>query len=203
MTLITFLLASALETALNSLLFRECSLETARQRLQGKTLKIVLAELSVPLVLIFSENRLHVVSQWTDVVDCQLEARIPALLMLRDRQQLSSLMRSGALLIEGDVKIFAHFVNLLDLSECDPADWLAPYTGDVIAHGIEQAAQGLFHGAARLWNRQRYYLSEAVKEEWRLAPGRLEVTWWYDNVAALCNEVDTLALRLAKLESTR
>lgn len=201
--LITSVLTAALETALNSLLFRERSLKAARQRLQGKTLKIVLAELPVPLVLVFGEHRLDVVSQWADAVDCQLETRIPALLTLRDRQHLSSLMRSGELLIEGDMQVVQHFVNLLDLAECDPAEWLAPYTGDVIAQGIEQAAQGAFRGATRLLGRQRRYLVETVTEEWRLAPGRLEAAWWYDEVSALCDEVDTLAVRLVKLESAR
>ncbi|MGK2888697.1 MAG: ubiquinone biosynthesis protein UbiJ [Candidatus Malihini olakiniferum] len=201
--LITSVLTATLETALDSLLFRERSLKAARQRLQGKTLKIVLAELPVPLVLVFSEHRLDVVSQWADAVDCQLETCIPALLTLRDRQHLSSLMRSGELLIEGDMQVVQHFVNLLGLAECDPVEWLAPYTGDVIAHGIEQAAQGAFRGAIRLLDRQQRYLVETVKEEWRLTPGRLEAAWWYDDVAALCDEVDTLAVRLAKLESAR
>lgn len=199
--LITSVLTAALETALNSLLFRERSLKAARQRLQGKTLKIVLAELPVPLVLVFGEHRVDVVSQWADTADCQLETRIPALLTLRDRQQLSSLMRRGELVIEGDMQVAQHLVNLLDLAECDPAEWLAPYTGDVVAQGIGQTVQGAFRGAARLFDRQRRYLTETVTEEWRLAPGRLEAAWWYDEVAALSDDVDTLAARLAKLES--
>ncbi|MGK2960450.1 MAG: ubiquinone biosynthesis accessory factor UbiJ [Candidatus Malihini olakiniferum] len=201
--LITSVMTAVLETALNGLLFRERSLKAARRRLRGKTLKIVLAELPVSLVLVFSEHRLDVVSQWTDAANCQLETRILALLMLRDRQHLASLMRSGELLIEGDMQVAQHFVSLLDLVECDPAEWLVPYTGDVVVHGIEQAAQGAFRGAICLLNRQRRYLVEAVTEEWRLAPGRLEAAWWYDDVAALCDEVDALAVRLLKLESAR
>ncbi|MGL9760011.1 MAG: ubiquinone biosynthesis protein UbiJ [Symbiopectobacterium sp.] len=200
--LITSVLTAALETALNSPLFRERSLKVVRQQLQGKTLKIMLAELPVPLVLLFGEHHVDVVSHWADTADCQLETRIPVLLAFRDRRQLSLLMRRGELVIEGDMQVVQHFVNLLDLAEwCNPAEWLAPYTGDVFAQGIGQTVQGVFLGAARFFDRQRHYLAETVTEEWRLAPGRLEATWWYDEVATLSDDINTLAARLAKLES--
>ncbi|PPZ20384.1 hypothetical protein C5P36_27300, partial [Escherichia coli] len=62
--LITSVLTASLETALNQLLFRDRSMKAARQRLQGKNLQIELAELDAPLVLIFNEQHLDVISQW-------------------------------------------------------------------------------------------------------------------------------------------
>lgn len=58
--LLTPLLTGVLETSLNSLLFRDRSMKTARQRLAGKVLRIELQELSSPLVLLFSEQRVDV-----------------------------------------------------------------------------------------------------------------------------------------------
>lgn len=200
--LITSVLTAALETALNSLLFRDRSLKAARQRLQGKTLKIVLAESPVPLVFVFGEQRLDVLTQWADAADCQLETRLSVLLTLRDRQRLSALMRSGDLVIEGDIQVAQQFINLLDLAEFDPAEWLAPYTGDIVAQGIGQAARKTLSTVAHLLGRQRRYLSETVTEEWRLAPGRLEAAWLQEEIATLANAVDSVAERLAKLEST-
>lgn len=199
--LLTSVLTATLETALNNLLFREPSLKAARQRLQGKTLKVVLDESPAPLVFVFGDQRVDVLSQWANAADCQLETRLSVLIRLRDRQHLSALMRSGDLVIEGDIQVVQQFINLLDLAEFDPAEWLAPYTGDIIAQGIGQAAQHAFHTLSHLVGRQRRYLAETVTEEWRLAPGRLEAAWLQDEVASLAKGVEGASARLAKLES--
>lgn len=199
--LIMSVLTATLETALNSLLFRDRSLKPARQRLQGKTLKLALAELPSPLVFVFGEHHLDVLSQWAAQADCRLETRLSVLLTLRDRQRLSALMRSGELVIEGDIQVAQQFVTLLDLAECDPAEWLAPYTGDIVAEGVSQAAQKALRTLNGLFGRQRRRLSETVTEEWRLAPGRLEAAWLQEEVAMLARSVDALSERLVKLES--
>ena len=76
---------------------------------------------------------------------------------LRDRQQLAALIRSGELEVQGDIQVVQNFVALADLAEFDPAELLAPYTGDIAAEGISKALRGgakfLHHGIKR---QQRY-----------------------------------------------
>ncbi|RNM08809.1 ubiquinone biosynthesis protein UbiJ [Dickeya undicola] len=198
--LIMPVLTAALETALNQLLFRDRSMKAARQRLHGKTLRVEVVELDTPLVLVFSEYRLDVVTQWSAQPDCLLQTRLSALVKLRDRQQLSALMRSGELVLEGDIQVAQQFVTLLDLAEFDPAEWLSPWLGDVVAEGLSQAAGNVVGGLMRSVCRQQQALSETVTEEWRLSPGKLEGAWFADEVDALAQSVETLSSRLAKLE---
>ncbi len=61
---------------------------------------------------------------------------------LRDRQQLAALIRSGELEVQGDIQVVQNFVALADLAEFDPAELLAPYTGDIAAEGISKALRG-------------------------------------------------------------
>ncbi len=61
---------------------------------------------------------------------------------LRDRQQLAALIRSGELEVQGDIQVVQNFVALADLAEFDPAELLAPYTGDIAAEGISKACAG-------------------------------------------------------------
>lgn len=136
--LFTPLLTGALETSLNNLLFRDRSMKAARQRPAGKVLRIELEELASPLVLVFSELRVDVLGQSEDSADCTVRSRIPALLKLRDRQQLPVLMRSGELTVEGDIQVVQQLVGLLDLAEWDPAEWLAPYIGDIAACALRR-----------------------------------------------------------------
>ncbi|PWC12228.1 hypothetical protein B4923_10275 [Brenneria roseae subsp. americana] len=201
--LITSVLTATLETALNQLLFRDRSMKAPRQRLQGKTLQIELSELDAPLVLVFSEQRLDVISQWEEPADCQLKTRLSVLMKLRDRQNLSALMRSGDLVIEGDIQVAQQFIVLLDLAEFDPAEWLAPYVGDIVAQGLSQTAQKTLSLFSRTLCRQQHVLSETITEEWRLAPGKLENAWLHDEITALETSAERLSERLAKLETLR
>ncbi|SLM61379.1 MULTISPECIES: ubiquinone biosynthesis protein UbiJ [Dickeya] len=201
--LIMPVLTAALETALNSLLFRDRSMKAARQRLHGKTLRIEVAELETPLVLVFSEYRLDVVSQWLTPPDCLLQTRLSALMTLRDRQQLSALMRSGDLVLEGDIQVAQQFITLLDMAEFDLAQWLSPWLGDIAAEGLSQAAGKLVKGLTQGLGRQQQALSETLTEEWRLSPGKLEGVWFAGEVDALEQSLDALAARLARLEGVQ
>jgi ubiquinone biosynthesis protein UbiJ len=201
--LLTPLLTGVLETSLNSLLFRDRSMKAARQRLAGKVLRIELQELSSPLVLLFSEQRVDVLGQSEDSADCTVQTRVPVLLKLRDRQQLSPLMRSGELIVEGDIQVVQQLVGLLDLAEWDPAEWLAPYVGDIAAQGVSQmVGKGLGLLKSGLQSQQRY-VAETLTEEWRMAPGPLEVVWFNEEVDATVRSVDALIARLDQLEGKR
>ncbi|CAM4110606.1 ubiquinone biosynthesis protein UbiJ [Serratia silvae] len=201
--LLTPLLTGVLETSLNSLLFRDRSMKAARQRLAGKVLRIELQELSSPLVLLFSEQRVDVLGQSEDSADCTVQTRVPVLLKLRDRQQLSPLMRSGELIVEGDIQVVQQLVGLLDLAEWDPAEWLAPYVGDIAAQGVSQiVGKGLGLLKSGLQSQQRY-VAETLTEEWRMAPGPLEVVWFNEEVDATVRSVDALIARLDLLEGKR
>lgn len=197
---LTPLLTAGLETALNQVLYRDRGLKAARQRLNGRSLAIEIAELKQPLVFIFSEKQVDVLGEWSDTPDCTVKARFATLRKLRDRQQLTSLIRSGELEVEGDLQVVQQFSALIDLAELDPAEYLAPWTGDIVAQGVSQFARRglqLVRGDAL---RKQSYLSQAVTEEWRLAPGSLEQAWFAEEVDATSRELSALETRLNKLE---
>lgn len=198
---LTPLLTAGLETALNQVLYRDRSLKAARQRLNGKSLAIVLSELKHPLTFIFSESQVDVLGEWSDKPDCTVKTQLATLRKLRDRQQLTSLIRSGELEVEGDLQVVQHFSALIDLAELDPAEYLAPWTGDVLAQGISQFARRGFQFLRGDIQRKQDYLGEALTEEWRLAPGALEAAWFTEEVEALNRDFSALEARLTHLEA--
>ncbi|WP_147200243.1 SCP2 domain-containing protein [Pantoea sp. MBD-2R] len=197
---LTPLLTAGLETALNQVLYRDRGLKAARQRLNGKTLAIELSELKQPLVFIFSEKQVDVLGTWSDTPDCTVKTRLATLRKLRDRQQLTSLIRSGELEVEGDLQVVQQFSALIDLAELDPAEYLAPWIGDIAAQGISQFARRGLQLVRGDVERKQSYLSQALTEEWRLAPGNLELAWFAEEVDATCRELSELETRLNKLE---
>lgn len=194
------LMTAGIERVLNTFLYRAQALKPARQRLQGKVLRIVLKELSTPLVLVFSERQVDVLGEWEGEADCSVITELRVLPKLRDRKLLTGLIRSGELEVQGDIQVVQNFTALMDLAEFDAAELLAPYTGDIAAEGVSRVLRSgttfLRHG----FKRQQQYAAEALTQEWRLAPGALEVAWFAEETAAVERSVDALIKRLEKLE---
>lgn len=194
------LVTGGVETAMNAFLWREKALKPARQRLIGKVLRVELQEFSSPLVLVFSERQVDVLGAWEGEADCTVITRISVLPQLRHRQQLTSLIRNNDLEVQGDLQVVQNLVALADLAEFDIAELLAPYTGDIVAEGVSKALYGGAKCLQKGAERQQRYIAEAITEEWRLAPGALEVAWFAEEVAAVEREVSDLIKRLDKLE---
>ncbi|CAM3756381.1 ubiquinone biosynthesis accessory factor UbiJ [Xenorhabdus thuongxuanensis] len=193
-------LTAFLETTLNHLLYREAVLKPVRLRLAGKILSIKLKEIETPLILIFSEKRVDVLSQWSEPVDCSMKATFPALLKLQDRQCLSSLINSGEIIIEGDMQVIQQWSALLDMSEWDPAHYLSPYVGDIVAEGITRMMKKSFEFASNTIARKKTYFTESLTEEWEMVPSALEVAYFSEEVNAVANQMNQLEKRLAALE---
>ncbi|HGN9373986.1 TPA: ubiquinone biosynthesis protein UbiJ [Citrobacter pasteurii] len=195
------LVTAGVENLLNTFLYRSPALKSARTRLQSKVLRVDLKGFSTPLVLVFSERQVDVLGAWEGEADCTVITHASVLPKLRDRQQLTTLIRSGELEVQGDIQVVQNFVALADLAEFDPAELLAPYTGDIVAEGVSKVLRGgvkfLRHGIQR----QQRYVAEAITEEWRMAPGPLEVAWFAEETAAVERTVESLARRLEKLEA--
>jgi ubiquinone biosynthesis accessory factor UbiJ len=198
--LLSSLITAFIETSLNSVLFHDKSMKAARLRLAGKLLRIELREMSFPLLLAFSEWQVDVLTQWDGDADCIVKTEIAVLAKLRDRQQLSSLMRSGALIVEGDIQVVQQFVALLDLAEWDFAEWLAPYIGDIAAETIGQAVYKSRHFLNKQLRQQQHYLAGVITEEWKMAPAPLEVVWFNEEVDATARATEVLNARLATME---
>ncbi|CNI93407.1 MULTISPECIES: SCP2 domain-containing protein [Yersinia] len=199
--LLSPLITAAIETSLNSVLFRDKSMKAARLRLVGKVLRIELREMSFPLLLVFSERQIDVLSQWDGDADCIVKTEVAVLAKLRDRQQLSPLMRSGELIVEGDIRVVQQLVALLELAEWEPAEWLAPYIGDIAAESIGQMVHKSSRFLSKQLRQQQHYVAEAITEEWRMAPAPLEIVWFNEEVDATVRATEALSARLAIMET--
>ncbi|MBV8045408.1 SCP2 domain-containing protein [Pluralibacter sp.] len=194
------LVTAGIESALNTFLWRERALKPARQRLLGKVLRVELKEFTSPLVLVFSDRQIDVLGAWEGEADCTVMTRVGVLPQLRNRQQLTALIRSGDLEVDGDLQVVQNFVALADLAEFDPAELLAPYTGDIAAEGVSKVLRGGARFLKRGLQRQQQYVAQAITEEWRMAPGPLEVAWFAEETAAVERAVEAFSKRLEKLE---
>ena len=93
------------------------------------------------IYLIFSEQQVDVLTQWNDETDCTIKTKLLTLIKLTDRQKLSELINRGDITIEGDMQVVQNWSALLDMAPWEPAQYLAPYIGDLAAEGLSLAAK--------------------------------------------------------------
>ncbi len=201
--MLKLLIASALEMALKHLLYRDQFMKTARQRLKGKTLRLELAELDGPVILVFGESQADVLTSWDDPADCTVRTHLSAIPALRGRRQLPALLKQGDLEVDGDMQVVQQFVALLDMAEFDPAELLSPYLGDVLSEGLTQRFSNHADKMKRRWLDRQTQWGQAVTEEWRLSPSALELAWFSEEVDTLERDEGTLASRLEQMEISR
>ncbi len=196
----TPLVTAGIETALNTFLWRDKALKPARQRLLGKVLRVQLQDFATPVVLVFSERQVDVLSAWDGEADCTVITRLSVLPKLRNRQQLTALIRSGDLEVQGDLQVVQNMVSLCDLAEFDPAELLAlcPLQQKLSA-AAQDFTDAFGHNIAGIGRQQRY-VAEAITEEWRLAPGPLELAWFAEETTAIERALAALEKRLETLE---
>ncbi len=108
------LVTAGIESLLNTFLYRSPALKTARSRLLGKVLRVEVKGFSTSLILVFSERQVDVLGEWAGDADCTVIAYASVLPKLRDRQQLTALIRSGELEVQGDIQVVQNFVALAD-----------------------------------------------------------------------------------------
>lgn len=195
------MITALLEQGLNRTLWQDRGLKAARQRLKGKVLTLNIRELGQPLVLYFSEQQIDVLNAATDESDCRVTLSFSVLPQLQDRQNLTKLIKSGQLDVEGDIQVIQQFSALIDLAEFDPTEYIAPWTGDLLAQTLSQAGKDFFSFARRTLARRQSQISETLIEEWRVVPGALEQAWFCEETEALQRQVTALEARLAKLEN--
>lgn len=194
------LLTASMETVLNHVLYQENVLKPARNRLAGKVLALSINEFPRSIYLVFSEQQVDVLSQWDDEIDCLIKTKLLTLIKLRDRQKMSELINRGDITIDGDMQVVQNWSALLDMAQWDPAQYLAPYIGDIAAQGLTVVAGKGVQLFSSLLSHQKDYLRDALIEEWKTAPSALETVHFYDEIEEVAQQTAELEKRLGILE---
>ncbi|NUY55433.1 hypothetical protein BZG78_03560 [Salinivibrio sp. MA351] len=187
------LVCAGLETALNGVINKDADSQRRLARLKGRSIGVTLQEYNRQWVFVFGQQ-IDVLSHYEGELDCALSLSLSALPQLQQKANLTALIKADKLTLDGDMDVAQQFSQLLSGIQFDVAEWLSPYTGDVVAHTLVSQAQQRWQQLQQLAQRQQRYAGEVITEEWRLAPGPLEV-------AAYSDQVDELRSDAARLEA--
>ncbi|KKD59634.1 membrane protein [Grimontia sp. AD028] len=193
------LVTAVVETSLNTLLKQDVESQRRLARLKGKVLRVRLTDINKQLVFVFSQQ-IDVLADFEGDADCDLALAISVAPQLKDKANLTKLIKEDKLHLDGDIDVAQQFSNLLNGLNPDIAEWLSHYTGDVVAHTLVRGAQQGLAFLKQMTERNQRYVGELVVEEWRLAPGALEVAYFADQVDDVQSQASRLSARLEAFE---
>ncbi|WP_409439008.1 SCP2 domain-containing protein [Psychromonas sp. GE-S-Ul-11] len=189
---LTNLLCGLLETSVNQLHQLDSSAISKRKQLNGTIIAASLQEIDLPLYFIISEQQVDVLNQFEGQPDCTIKVSFQALNKLQDNRQLTQLIKSGELEVDGDIQLVQKFAMLLTDMQIDWEEHLSQKVGDVIAHKLCQHAKTAFQTTQFQYKRIETQSALYVTEEIKLAPSALEVAYFCDQVSSLATDADLL-----------
>ncbi|EGR2796309.1 SCP2 domain-containing protein [Vibrio navarrensis] len=187
------LITAAIETTLNVLFKDNPDLQRRLLRLKGQVIQIHLKELNQTLTFVFSQQ-IDVLADYEGQPDCYLSLNLSVLPQLREQANITRLIKQDQLVLEGDIQLAQKFVQLMTDAKPDVEEWLSRVTGDVVAHSAVQGARNAGEFLRAQAKKHQNHLGQVLTEEWRVAPGPLEV-------AHFCDQVDDLQSATAQLEA--
>lgn len=198
------LVSASIERILNHLLKLDPDSVTALQSIKNKRLTVKIREFPWPLSFVFSDRIDVLIAEQTletqeDNTDCSIELSLSTLEALQDTSQITKLIQSNDLKLEGDLKVAQGFSDLLKNIQIDWEDQLSKYTGDVAAHSIFEAGRSTFDKINRHTQKLITMLGEGALEEKKLAAHRVLVEDFCEEVNSLRSATARLEARLAQL----
>lgn len=189
---------ATIETAMNALIKDKPEQAKRLHRLKGQVLQIHIIELDKTLTFLFSQQ-VDVLAQYEGKPDCFLSLHLSVLPELRDQNNITRLIKQEKIELEGELQLAQQFSQLLIEIRPDLEEWLSRVTGDVVAHTLVRGMQESGRWLSQRLVQQQSHLSQIITEEWRLAPGPLEVAYFCDQVSDSKKAADDLLTRINAL----
>ncbi|EHI9273249.1 SCP2 domain-containing protein [Vibrio vulnificus] len=192
------LITAMIETSLNVLVKDNPDLEKRLLRLKGQVIQVHLQEVNKTLTFIFSQQ-IDVLANYEGQPDCYLSLKLAVLPDLKEQANITKLIKQDKLILEGDIQLAQKFAQLISDAKPDVEEWVSRVTGDVVAHSLAQGVKNVGGFVGRQAKKQQHHLAQVITEEWRLAPGPLEVAYFCDQVDDAKSDLARLEARLQKL----
>ncbi|WP_028864328.1 ubiquinone biosynthesis accessory factor UbiJ [Psychromonas aquimarina] len=190
------LLCGLLESGVNKLHQLDTSAQQRRKQLDGLIISVTLKEINKPLYFVISTQQIDILAKYEGQSDCFIRLNISALKELQNNHQLTRLIKTEQLEIDGDIQIVQQFAQLLTEMEIDWEEQLSAKIGDVLAHKFCYHLKQCHKGTVKQLHKIEKHSAEYITEELRLAPGPLEVMYFCEQVNDLHKQTQALEKRI-------
>lgn len=194
---------ATLEIAVNRALELDPAGGAQLASLQGDVFQFTCLSPELDIFLAADGNRLKLMGYWEGEVTTAIRGKAS------DFADLAAATDPTAALINGNLELQGDSAPLIELQKIFASldmDWEAPLVnafGDIAGHQFAQALRGLFSWGQQASASFLRQLEEYIHEEARLAPSRLEVEDFYQDLQHLNQQVDRLQARIRRLAAKR
>jgi len=195
------MLQQVLRSSIESLINKVLSLNIDPidlNKLEQKTLTVVLSELNFPLCFTVSNHKI-IVSGLDEHADCRINTSIRTLQALKAEQSLTELIKQNKLDVVGDIKVAQQFSHIAQSLNIDWQSELAAHIGDMPTHKLVQFSKFIAGKLEFTANQIKADASEYIVHEKRLIVTRSQIDNFNHQVDQISNRVDNIACRIAAL----
>ena len=168
--------------------------------LAGKRLAVTLTSPSFSISFQFSHQYISVLNN-TDDADCSIITTLDALPELQQPANITKLIKSDQLQLDGDIQLAQQFAQLLKETDIDWEEHLSRLIGDGPAHKLCQLLKTISEALVTRKTRAEETFTELMQDELKVTPHPLEITQFGRNVNLLSAETDKLEARINALKT--
>jgi len=170
--------------------------------LDGTTVAIRVRDTALGTYFTFDEDVVALTTEFADEPDVVITGSFITLARMMQGAGEAAI-RNGDVELAGDAATAQRFQRLLDFAKPDLEEEMSRVVGDVAAHRIAEIARGVGNWAREARSTMGGNIREYLQEESRDAPTRYEVDRFTQQVGTLRDDVERIAARLNRLESSR
>ncbi|MFO8708533.1 SCP2 sterol-binding domain-containing protein [Legionella pneumophila serogroup 1] len=192
----------ALQTAINQAMKLDEQMPQKIQKLDGKTLEIVITPLNVNFYIRFKGSEMQLLHRIDGRPDTIIHSNPIGLirLSLLPTSKARSLF-NDKIRISGDIELGQSVKKLFDEIDIDWEGHLAHFTGDVVAHQIGSFVRKGLEFKNQFSTSMQQNITEFLQEELRISPSRNELEDFFAEVDELVLSVDRLQAHINNLMS--
>lgn len=192
----------ALQTAINQAMKLDEQMPQKLEKLDGKTLEMVITPLNVNFYIRFKEGEMQLLHRIDGRPDTIIHSNPIGLirLSLLPASKARSLF-NDKIRISGDIELGQNIKKLFDEIDIDWEGHLAHFTGDVVAHQIGSFVRKGLEFKNQFSTSMQQNITEFLQEELRIFPSRNELEDFFAEVDELVLSVDRLQAHINYLMS--
>lgn len=168
--------------------------------LQDKRLAVNLLTFNLKLTFCFTASGIRLLGEYQDDADCRVITSLDVLKQLQDPSQITPLIRSGQLQLDGDIHVAQQFATLLKDTEIDWEEHLSRFFGDGMSHRIVNVAKKVIDTFVSGLQTTERVVTEFAQDEAKLSPHPLEVEAYSKGVSEVNARVDKLDAKITAYE---
>ena len=195
------LLCGLIEVAVNKLQHLDKTTPQQRKALDGTIIGVTLKDLNQSLYFIINKQKIDVVDSYDGQANSHIKLNLSALKKLQNNDQLTHLIKTEQLEVEGDIKQVQQFAQLLTELNIDWEELLSTQVGDILAHKACYYGRVLQKKLSTKLTELEKHTAQFITEEIKVTPSALELTYFCDQVEELNKQCAAIENRINNISN--